>query len=234
MLVPSSFHFSQIDQELLSTGTAARLMTACVLGGLIGLEREWRHKASGLRTNMLLCLGCAFFTLLSAVLAGEGNPDKGRVASNIVQGIGFLGAGLILHTRDRVVGLTSAATVFVIASIGMACGAGLYIEAVLATGIVLFALTFIGYLESQIGWKRYPLMYEVRGSDQNKIYRSILSVLDRAGERLNVVERDSVAQLERVTFVIKANQRAHTRLLADLRASDATDQVVAFRDVEAE
>ena len=234
MLVPSSFHFSQIDQELLSTGTAARLMTACVLGGLIGLEREWRHKASGLRTNMLLCLGCAFFTLLSAVLAGEGNPDKGRVASNIVQGIGFLGAGLILHTRDRVVGLTSAATVFVIASIGMACGAGLYIEAVLATGIVLFALTFIGYLESQIGWKRYPLMYEVRGSDQNKIYRAILSVLDRAGERLNVVERDSVAQLERVTFVIKANQRAHTRLLADLRASDATDQVVAFRDVEAE
>jgi putative Mg2+ transporter-C (MgtC) family protein len=234
MLVPSSFHFSQIDQELLSTGTATRLITACLLGGAIGLEREWRHKASGLRTNMLLCLGCAFFTLLSAVLAGEGNPDKGRVASNIVQGIGFLGAGLILHTRDRVVGLTSAATVFVIASIGMACGAGLYIEAVLATGIVLFSLTFIGYLESQIGWKRYPLMYEVRGSDQNKIYRAILSVLDRAGERLNVVERDSVAQLERVTFVVKANPKMHARLLADLRASDATDQVVAFRDVEAE
>ena len=234
MLVPSSFHFSQIDQELLSTGTAARLITACILGGVIGIEREWRHKASGLRTNMLLCLGCAFFTLLSAVLAGEGNPDKGRVASNIVQGIGFLGAGLILHTRDRVVGLTSAATVFVVASIGMACGAGLYIEAVLATGIVLFSLTFIGYLESQIGWKRYPLMYEVRGSDQNKIYRAILSVLDRAGERLNVVERDSVAQLERVTFVVKANEKTHARLLADLRASDATDQVVAFRDVEAE
>jgi putative Mg2+ transporter-C (MgtC) family protein len=234
MLVPSSFHFSQIDQELLSTGTATRLITACLLGGAIGLEREWRHKASGLRTNMLLCLGCAFFTLLSAVLAGDGNPDKGRVASNIVQGIGFLGAGLILHTRDRVVGLTSAATVFVVASIGMACGAGLYIEAVLATGIVLFSLTFIGYLESQVGWKRYPLMYEVRGSDQNKIYRAILSVLDRAGERLNVVERDSVAQLERVTFVVKANQKMHARLLADLRASDATDQVVAFRDVEAE
>jgi putative Mg2+ transporter-C (MgtC) family protein len=234
MLVPSSFHFSQIDQELLSTGTAARLITACLLGGAIGLEREWRHKASGLRTNMLLCLGCAFFTLLSAVLAGEGNPDKGRVASNIVQGIGFLGAGLILHTRDRVVGLTSAATVFVIASIGMACGAGLYIEAVLATAITLFSLTFIGYLESRIGWKRYPLMYEVRGSDQNRIYRAILSVLDRAGERLNVVERDSLAQLERVTFVIKANPKTHARLLADLRASDATDQVVAFRDVEAE
>lgn len=234
MLVPSSFHFSQIDQELLSTGTAARLITACILGGVIGIEREWRHKASGLRTNMLLCLGCAFFTLLSAVLAGEGNPDKGRVASNIVQGIGFLGAGLILHTRDRVVGLTSAATVFVVASIGMACGAGLYIEAVLATAITLFSLVFIGYLESRIGWQRYPLMYEVRGNDQNKIYRAILSVLDRAGERLNVVERDSVAQLERVTFVVKANKKMHMKLLEELRASDATDQVVAFRDVEAE
>ena len=234
MLIPSSFHFSQIDQELLSTGTATRLMTACVLGGMIGLEREWRHKASGLRTNLLLCLGCAFFTLLSAVLAGEGNPDKGRVASNIVQGIGFLGAGLILHTRDRVVGLTSAATVFVVASIGMACGAGLYIEAVLATAITLFSLTFIGYLEGRIGWQRYPLMYEVRGSDQNRIYRAILSVLDRAGERLNVVERDSVAMLERVTFVVKANKQMHARLLSELKASDATDEVVAFRDVEAE
>ena len=233
MLIPSSFHFSQIDQELLSKGTAARLLMACLLGGVIGLERERRHKASGLRTNMLLCLGCAFFTLLSAVLAGD-YPDKGRVASNIVQGIGFLGAGLILHTRDRVVGLTSAATVFVIASIGMACGAGLYIEAVLATGITLIALTFIGYIESVIGWKRYPLIYEVRGPDPNRIYVAILSVLDRAGERLNIVERDSLAALERVTFVVKADAKMHARLLAELRASDETDQVVAFRDVEAE
>lgn len=234
MLVPSSFHFSQIDQELLSTGTATRLLTACLLGGLIGLEREWKHKASGLRTNMLLCLGCAFFTLLSAVLAGEGNLDKGRVASNIVQGIGFLGAGLILHTRDRVVGLTSAATVFVIASIGMACGAGLYIEAVLATAITLIALVIVGGLESRSGWKVYPLLYEVRGRDQNRMYVAILSVLDRAGERLNVVERDSVAMLERVTFVVKSNRKGHDHLLAALKACDATDQVVAFRDAEAE
>jgi putative Mg2+ transporter-C (MgtC) family protein len=234
MLIPSSFHFSQIDQELLSTGTATRLLAACLLGGVIGLERERRHKASGLRTNMLLCLGCAFFTLLSAVLAGEGNPDKGRVASNIVQGIGFLGAGLILHTRDRVIGLTSAATVFVVASIGMACGAGLYIEAVLATMITLVALTFIGYLEAVTGWQRYPLIYEVRGSNPDRIYVAILSVLDRAGERLNIIERDSLATLERVAFVVKANAKMHAQLLAELRASDEMAQVVAFRDVDAE
>ena len=137
MMAPSSFHFSNVDQMLLSYGTATKLLAACFLGGLVGLERESRHKASGLRTNLLMCLACAFFTLLSANLAGENNPDKGRVASNIVQGVGFLGAGLILHTKSRVLGLTSAATVFVVASIGMACGAGLYLEAAMATAIVM-------------------------------------------------------------------------------------------------
>lgn len=234
MLIPSSFNFSKIDQVLLSTDTAARLLAACLLGGLIGLERELRHKASGLRTNMLLCLGCALFTILSALLAGEGNPDKSRIASNIVQGIGFLGAGIILHTRDRVVGLTSAATVFVIAAIGMACGAGLYLEATLATVITLLALTLIGYMEGHSGWKRYPLLYEVRGDNQNRMYIAILSVLDRAGEHLNVINRESVGTLERVTFVISANRTRHAHLLAELRASDAADRVVAFPDVEAE
>ena len=231
MFVPE-FHFSQIDQELLSTGTATRLLTACALGGVIGLERELRHKASGLRTNLLLCLGCAFFTLLSAVLAGEGNPDKGRVAANIVQGIGFLGAGLILHTRNRTVGLTSAATVFVVASIGMACGAGLYIEAVLAALITVAALAFIGMWEGHASWKRYPMLYEIRGTDPNKMYVAVLGVLDGAGIRLNVVERDSFGGMERMTFSVSANPKKHASLTEALRASDAANQVVVFRDAE--
>jgi putative Mg2+ transporter-C (MgtC) family protein len=234
ILTVGAFHFSQIDQELLSKGTVTRLLMACAMGGIIGLEREWRHKASGLRTNMLLCMGCALFTMLSAVLAGEGNPDKGRVASNIVQGIGFLGAGLILHTRNRVLGLTSAATVFVVASIGMACGAGLYIEAALATVIVLAALMLIGTLEWRIGWQRYPMVYEVRGVDQGKMFPAMLHVLDSAGERLSILERESIGELERITFVIKATRSKHELLLGQLRASDATDQVVAFHDPEEE
>ena len=232
MFVPSSFHFSQIDQELLSSGTAERLLMACAMGGLIGVEREWRRKASGLRTNMLLCLGCAFFTLLSAVLAGEGNADKGRVAANIVQGIGFLGAGLILHSRNRVLGLTSAATVFVVASIGMACGAGLYLEAALATAITLVSLQAIGVLEFKIGWKRYALIYEVRGVDEKTMLATILSVMDAAGERLQISERDTVGALERIVFYVTAERKRHERLLAQLRASNAADQVAVFADVE--
>ncbi|QNI37599.1 MgtC/SapB family protein [Edaphobacter albus] len=233
MLVPQ-FHFSQIDQELLSTGTVARLLTACFLGGAIGLEREWRHKAAGLRTNLLICLGSAFFTLLSAVLAGEGNPDKGRVAANVVQGIGFLGAGIILHNRDRVVGLTSAATVFAVASIGMASGAGLYLEAVLAAIITLFALSAVGYVESRAGWKHISMLYEVRGTNQRALYITVLSVLDRMGIRLNVVERESIDGFERMVFSVPASRRRHQDLIQELRQSASTDQVVVFRDSEEE
>ncbi|HWZ53026.1 MAG TPA: MgtC/SapB family protein [Granulicella sp.] len=234
MHVPTPYNFSQIDQMLLSSGTATRLLMAVAMGGVIGLQREWRHKASGLRTNMLICMGCAFFTMLSAVLAGDSNPDKGRVASNIVQGIGFLGAGLILHTRNRVLGLTSAASVFAVASIGMACGAGLYVEAGLATLIAIIALQLVGLLESKLGWKHYPLLYEVRGRDQGKIYRAVLSVLDRFALRLNIVDRDSVAELERLTFLITTDRKRHELLLEELRESDQTDEVIAFRDEEEE
>src|SRR5271156_6344768 len=148
-----SYHFSDLEQMLLAGGVAKRLFVACLLGGAIGMEREYHRKSLGLRTNLLICCGCAMFTFLSAILAGDNNPDKGRVASNIVQGIGFLGAGLIMRNRFRVSGLTNAATVFVVASIGMACGAGLFAPAALATAVVLIALPTIGMLETRFNIK---------------------------------------------------------------------------------
>src|ERR1700678_3339773 len=192
MLAPLPVHYSTIDQLLFSQGTTTRLLMAFAMGGIIGGEREWRHKASGLRTNILICMGAALFTMMSVVLAGDNSPNKGQVASNIVQGIGFLGAGLILHTRNRVLGLTSAATVWVVAAIGMACGAGLYIEAAIATAIVFCSLRFIGVLEAHLGWKQYPMLYEVRGTDEKGMFAAILCALDKAHIRLNIVERDTV------------------------------------------
>src|SRR5277367_2907309 len=92
------FHLSDLEQLLLAGHAGTRLLVACLLGGAIGAEREIHKKSLGLRTNLLICCGCAMFTFLSAILAGD-SPDKGRVASNIVQGIGFLGAGLIMRNR---------------------------------------------------------------------------------------------------------------------------------------
>lgn len=249
-------HITLPQQMELGGPAARRLLVSCALGGLIGLEREWRHKDSGLRTNMLICMGAALFTIMSEVLAGASTPNKGQVASNIVQGVGFLGAGLILHTRSRVLGLTSAATVFVVAAIGMTCGAGMYMEAVIATALLLIALQIVGAMEGGLGWKRYPMMYEVRADvgiapgakvvgaadaqtmaerveqARHRMMSAVLKVMDAAGQRLHVVDRDNVAGLERICFSVLATRRIHSQVLQQLRASDETDQVVVFQDME--
>jgi len=230
MIVGVLTHFTTLEEFALSQGVVGRMLMACAMGAAVGWEREWRHKPSGLRTNILICMGAALFTILSAVLAGDGSPNKGQVASNIVQGIGFLGAGLILHSRARVLGLTSAATVWVVAAIGMACGAGLYLQAAIATVIVYTALRFIGLLESRANWKRFPMLYEVRGTDEKQMFAEILAVLDREHLRLKIVDRDTLGAQERVTFSISANSGRHKELLAKLNASDATDKVVAYND----
>jgi putative Mg2+ transporter-C (MgtC) family protein len=256
MMDPSQLHFSTLEQMFLSQASATRLLMACAMGGLVGLEREWRHKDSGLRTNMLICMGSALFTIMSEVLAGAGGTNRGQVAANIVQGIGFLGAGLILHTKNRVLGLTSAATVFVVAAIGMTCGAGLYVEALISTVLVLLALQVVGMFEGRLGWKRYPMIYEVRaavgavpGKDivgveraealaeqtaaaLQRMQRAILKTLDSANLRLSVLERSNIGGMERVAFTVNATRSTHRRLLRELRESDATDEVVAFVDDE--
>jgi putative Mg2+ transporter-C (MgtC) family protein len=232
MIATLPLHFTTIEQVSFSQGTTMRMLMACAMGGVIGLERESRHKASGLRTNMLICMGAALFTMLSAVIAGDPSGNKAQVASNIVQGIGFLGAGLILHTRSRVLGLTSAATVWVVAAIGMACGAGLYLQAAIATGIVYCALRFIGLMESRSGWKRFPMIYEVRGSDEITMFEEIFAVLDKEHLRLTILDRDKLGAVVRVTFTLSASSDRHKVLLAELIRSDATDKVVAYRDEE--
>jgi putative Mg2+ transporter-C (MgtC) family protein len=226
------FNFDRLQQMVVVDGAIGRLLMACLLGALVGLEREVKRKSAGVRTNLLICMGSAFFTLLSAVLAGDANPDKGRVASNIVQGIGFLGAGLILHNRSRVSGLTSAASVFVVASIGMACGAGLYAAAAVAAIIVILALELVGFLERRANIKIYPLIYEARGRDQNSMMESILGAMDKAGERLTGVERGNIGELQRLSFPLTATKKQHERVRGRLLGDPAIDALLTFRDPE--
>jgi putative Mg2+ transporter-C (MgtC) family protein len=226
------FSYSSIEQTLVENDAVSRLLLACFLGGAVGLEREAKRRAAGVRTNLLICMGCAFFTLLSAVLAGDGNPNKGQVAANIVQGIGFLGAGLIIHTRSRVSGMTSAASVFVVASIGMACGAGLFAAATIATVIALVALEAVGVLEQRVNLKIYPLIYEVRGKDETSMLGSILDAMDKEKERLANVDTNAIGDLHRVSFSLTGTKRQHQRLQARLLAEPAIDVLKTFHDPE--
>lgn len=229
--IASPLNFDWLQQVGVVSGAVGRLLVACLLGGVIGLERELKRKAAGVRTNLLIAMGAALFTLLSAILAGD-SSDKSRIASNIVQGVGFLGAGLILHNRNRVNGLTSAATVFVVAAIGMACGAGLYAPAVLATVIVILALEGVGFLERRASLKLYPLIYEARGSDASLMLVSILDAMDKAGERLTNLERDTIGDMERISFSLTATNKKHENLRGKLAAEATIRQLLTFRDPE--
>lgn len=226
------FDFNWLQQVVVVNGAITRLLTASALGGLIGLEREYKRRSAGVRTNLLICLGAAFFTLLSAVLAGDASPNKGQVASNIVQGIGFLGAGLIIHNRSRISGLTSAASVWVVASIGMACGAGLLAAAAIATVIVVIALELVGFLERRASIKIYSLIYEARGSDQTAMLRCILDAMDKAGERLADYAANTIGELQRVSFTITATKRQHERIRGRLLSEPAINTLLNFRDPE--
>jgi len=134
-----------------------RLFLAALLGAAIGLEREYRQKPAGLRTNILIALGSALFTTLSILMGGSGGSAD-RVSAQIVTGIGFLGGGAILRDRASVHGMTTAATIWVNAAIGMAVGAGQFAIAAATTIVTLIVLAVLGpleaYLERRAGRRR--------------------------------------------------------------------------------
>ena len=127
-----------------------RLLLAVCIGGLLGAERELRRKSAGFRTNILIALGSAVFTIVG-ISFGTGDPS--RVSAQVVTGIGFLGAGAILHSRQTVHGLTTAATVWVNAALGVAAGTGHFRLAVIAGSITLVVLLILGPIERAIEWR---------------------------------------------------------------------------------
>ncbi len=137
---------------------AKRLLLAALIGGVFGFERELRQKSAGLRTNILIAIGSAVFTILSVELAAGWNADPARIAAQIVTGIGFLGAGAIMRTdRGAIHGLTTAAMVWVNASLGMAAGAGRYRLAIIGAGLtalILFGVPPFERLINRIFWNR--------------------------------------------------------------------------------
>src|SRR5215475_2516066 len=126
-----------------------RLLWAALLGAIVGFERARSKRPAGVRTSLSICMAAALFTIVSVELARmTGDTSTTRIASNIVQGIGFLGAGVILREKGSVVGMTTAATIFLTAAMGMAAGAGLYKVAGVVCVVILFALIVLAKVEN--------------------------------------------------------------------------------------
>jgi putative Mg2+ transporter-C (MgtC) family protein len=139
-----------------------RIVAAVIAGACIGFERELYDKPAGLRTNVLICLGAAVFTLLSLRFAeSSGLGDRTRIAAQIVTGVGFLGAGVIMQARGRVIGLTTAATIWVVASVGMAFGAGEYLIGTVSTAVIVGVLFGLTYVERMIDKWRAAALFDL-------------------------------------------------------------------------
>lgn len=150
---------------------ALKLFIAIFIGGLIGAEREFHDKAAGFRTMTFICLGSCLFTILSIELGGN-QYDPTRIAANIVSGVGFIGAGVILRDSGRIVGLTTASTIWVAAALGMGIGSGYYLVTGIATGAVLIGLWIFPVFDRWIHMARKVQTYHlVFPSSAEKFYQ---------------------------------------------------------------
>ena len=211
-----------------------RLLLAAVLGGVVGLERELSHKPAGIRTNMLICLGAALFTIISYEMASNFSGDHTRIAAQIIPGIGFIGAGSILHMRGLTTGFTTAATLFVVASVGMAAGGGLYLTAMFATGMVLLALFLLGHAEETFNLKLLMSSYEVTGSSVEEVSEEVTRILEPHHRLMQNVSTGNTGQHIRLQFDVEGCNHEQKQLFAQLKASTVLGNVTSLGRVDRE
>jgi putative Mg2+ transporter-C (MgtC) family protein len=200
-VIPANLH-AALNLELL-----VQLLLAVLLGGAIGIERELKGKPAGLRTNVLICIAAVLFTMLSIRLS-QGRGDPGRLAAQILTGVGFIGAGTILHTRGAVTGLTSAATIWVVTAIGIALGSGAYVEALGATVLVMLVLAGLGRFEDFLARQTTLSRLIIHARPQPNALHDLESLIRVTG--LEVVE--STSRQENVDLVVELTLRGTKRL----------------------
>ena len=186
-----------------------KILLAAMLGGIIGLERELSHKEAGLRTNILIAVGSALITVLSfRIAARTAGSDPARLAAQIVSGIGFLGAGAIIQARFAVHGLTTAATIWTVAAIGIAVGSGFYLLAFLVTLLVVFVLTVFKLLLDLIEKQKRNYVYLITTEERASLLvdlRRLLTELSIRYSSARLNRRDGSYEFE-IIFATSENK----------------------------
>jgi putative Mg2+ transporter-C (MgtC) family protein len=183
-----------------------RLAASLVLGGLVGIERELHDQPAGFRTHTLICLGATMIMLLSIYVPQRALPDTvggdpGRIAAQVVSGIGFLGAGAILRLGASVKGITTAASIWVVAALGLVIGAGMYGTAAVGTVFILFILTILGKIEKRVFTERYLRSLVLELATTEFQLRSIIDLIKRY--RIAVQSSDISQSLDDATTKIR-------------------------------
>jgi putative Mg2+ transporter-C (MgtC) family protein len=205
-----------------------KLVLAMLCGGAIGLERELSRKPAGLRTNVLICFGAALYMIVSRQISGgAAYTDPARLAAQVVAGIGFLGAGVILQSRGSITGLTTAATIFVVGAVGIATGEGMFGLAIFATILIILVLVVLRKLERAVIKRKRMFHYTLKTSDPAELLESLMNLLEREHIRLDdfevkeLTEHRHEVKLSVVTSLDgnRSLQRSLANLGTDLRTS---------------
>jgi len=209
------------------TTIIARLAWAGLLGAIIGLERNISRRPSGMRTGFCVSMGAAFFTIASIEIARRtGDTSTTRIASNIVQGIGFLGAGVILRERGSVVGLTTAATIFVVAAIGMAAGGGLYVASGIACLLTLFALVGLFYVEAFLKLRARYMLFRIFVDRRENVVTQVHKLFADLGIAIDNFQISLAGEKNLIQLDADVSVRQQEQILAELCQPGVTCEMV--------
>ena len=194
-----------------------KIVLAFVLGGIIGIEREYLNKAAGLRTLILISLGSCLFTIFSILIA-ERTPD--RIASNIVTGIGFLGAGVIFKEDTRVKGLTTAASIWITAAIGMGVGGGYYWASAIGAGFSLLTLNVLAFLEEFIDKINQTREYRIKCAYKQDVLAYYEGVFRK--HHLKFTRNKQSRNNEHIVglWVVKGKEKNHSKFIEEILADE--------------
>jgi putative Mg2+ transporter-C (MgtC) family protein len=192
-----------------------KLVIAVIIGGIIGAERERHNKAAGLRTMILICIGAALFTIFSMKMTGD-SYDPTRIASNIVVGIGFLGAGVILREGGRITGLTTAATIWLTAALGMGIGSGQYVLVVTATFLVTIVLWVFPKFEDRLSVPSEVRTYAITCKKSWDKFKELKSLFKEQGMAINSYKQEKKGTDMLCTFEVYGTTKKHDRMVQRL------------------
>jgi len=199
----------------------SRLVVALLIGGAVGLEREFKGKPAGMRTNMLICVGSCLIMIISIEIARSAvrTADPGRIAAQVVTGIGFLGAGTIIRSRFHIVGLTTAATIWALSAIGLAVGAGYLVLSAVSALLITITLIFIGYVENRLETKRSYHVIQVTIDRGEGVVREIMALFAGMNLSSEALELIRSGDIWRATFEYASSHEKHRELVEKLSAS---------------
>ncbi len=216
--------------QSLRLGLLGQLVLATVLGGLVGIERELSGKPAGLRTNILICVGATLLMDVSIAVAATASEvsDPGRIAAQVVSGIGFIGAGTIIVARGEVTGLTTAATIWVVAAIGLAIGSDAYVEAIGTTGLVVVTLISLGWIEDFLVSRRRSASVEIITDPDADVLERVVSTFREHRLRTRPTQIEKKGDHYRVSYELIGPRARRDEAMHDLASDQGVRRITVL------